>query len=337
MEKPPRRYYDPGWIKLDGLERSQAILRGEIPAPPFELLTGLRPVAYKRGEAVYELPITDWLLDATGIVSSGVVAFAADAPFGGAPISNLPVGAFISTSEISMNYLRPALGSARKIVARAVLVHMGGSFSLSEAHLEDQSGALLAHGTARNLIMRFPVPDELPQVHQQTVEDREFHPPFMRPARGEPLSAEIWRDLSGLEIVRRQVLGELPEAPVSHLFGDWSMFYAVTSTLPAATGGVPLDLKVQFLRPVIADGSDVTARAAVFHRGQRLAVCNAELITTEGKVAAVATGSFLITPDFVWPTDSARFASEELVGEEEPPRLIASQVSLHYLPRGVAR
>jgi uncharacterized protein (TIGR00369 family) len=331
-------------------------MRGEIPAPPFELLTGLHPVAYERGEAVYELPISNWLLDSTGIVSSGVLAFAADAPFGGAPISNLPVGAFISTSEISMNYIRPVLPSAGKIVARATLVHMGRSFALSEARLEDQSGALLAHGTARNLLMHFPVPDELPAPIQEPPEQAEFEPPYLRPVRGETLSAESWRELSGLEIVRRQAGGELPEAPLSNLFGmrkteveegkvtiamptsrwigvvgrrlfggatalacDWAMFYAVTTTMPPAAGSIPLDLKVQYLRPVTADGSDFSVRATVFHRGQRLAICNAELITAEGKVAAVATGSFLIVQDFVWPSDGARLAGEGLEASEEEP------------------
>jgi uncharacterized protein (TIGR00369 family) len=337
LEEPPPRHYDPNWLGVSGLERCQAILAGEIPPPPFELLTGLRPVSFDSGEAVYELPVTGWLFSSTGVISSGVMALVADAPLGGSVISTLEPGAFITTSEMSMNYLVPAPFGTTALVARAGVVHVGQSFTLSDVRVEDQDGQLLAYGTARNLLMRFPVPDVAPNVAPTDGQDREAEPPFRRPVRGEALAPDVWRRMSGLEILRARAAGELPDAPISQLFGlrpteiaegkitiavpasrwigvvarrafggglalfaDAAIAGAVTTTLPAGTTVAPLDLKVQFLRGVIADGSELMVRAEVFHRGQTLAVTNAELLTADGKVAAVASASALIIPDSSW-------------------------------------
>jgi hypothetical protein len=41
----------------------------------------------------------------------------------------------------------------------------------------------------------------------------------------------------------------------------------------------------------------------VVHRGKTLAVANAEVLAPGGKVAALATSTWLIVPDFSWATD----------------------------------
>jgi uncharacterized protein (TIGR00369 family) len=257
---------------------------------------------------------------------------------------------------MSINYVRPALTSARSIVARAHVIHLGHSFALSEVRIEVASGTLLAHGTSRNLVMHFPVPEGIPEAQPVAAEGPWENAPYRRPVQGATLPADVWANRDGLDIVRAQMNGDLPEPPIRELFGirrlevgegtvvaaapatrwlgvvgrrifggavalfaDWTMFQAMLTTLPASTAGVPLDLKVQYLRPLSADGSDITVKATVVHRGQRLGVCNAEVLSAEGKTAAVATSSFLIVPDFVWPTSSSALFADALdVAGEEP-------------------
>jgi uncharacterized protein (TIGR00369 family) len=77
----------------------------------------------------------------------------------------------------------------------------------------------------------------------------------------------------------------------------------VQTTAPAGTAIAPLDIKVQFLRPVRANGREVTVKSTVVHRGKTLAVANAEVLAPGGKVAALATSTWLIVPDFSWATD----------------------------------
>jgi uncharacterized protein (TIGR00369 family) len=54
---------------------------------------------------------------------------------------------------------------------------------------------------------------------------------------------------------------------------------------------------VNFLRPVFADGLDLTATGVVTHRGKTLAVATADVVGAGGKKVATATGSTMIAPD----------------------------------------
>src|SRR5207247_6026305 len=71
---------------------------------------------------------------------------------------------------------------------------------------------------------------------------------------------------------------------------DLALSLAVQPTLPPATVYSPLDLKVDFLRPIVPDGSIVHIDARVLHSGRSLAVASAEAFTAEGKRAVVAMG-----------------------------------------------
>src|SRR5262249_56026246 len=51
---------------------------------------------------------------------------------------------------------------------------------------------------------------------------------------------------------------------------------AVQTIAPAGTAFRALDVKVNFLRPVVADGEDLVATGTVMHRGRRLSVAGAE-------------------------------------------------------------
>ena len=72
---------------------------------------------------------------------------------------------------------------------------------------------------------------------------------------------------------------------------------AVTSTLEAGEAYRPVDVKVNFLRPVFADGLDLNATGVVTHRGKTLAVATADVVGPGGKKVATATGSTMIRSD----------------------------------------
>jgi Thioesterase superfamily len=78
---------------------------------------------------------------------------------------------------------------------------------------------------------------------------------------------------------------------------------SVAFTLPASpwlrnewgTGFTALDVKINFLRAVPADGRDLLATGMVLHRGKRLAVATAEVMHGNDRVA-VLTGTTALTP-----------------------------------------
>jgi hypothetical protein len=147
------------------------------------------------------------------------MAFLADSPLGGAVMTKNPPGTVITTSELAMNYLRPATLFSGLLRARSSVIHLGRSFALSEVYIEDAEGRLLAHGTARNLMISLPVPEEPFQMPTYNDPEPEQPDPYLRPVQGAVLPADVWRKISGLEIQRRQVSGELPTSPLHELFG----------------------------------------------------------------------------------------------------------------------
>jgi uncharacterized protein (TIGR00369 family) len=340
QEPPPPVHTSMEWLKLSGLERLRtAKLDGGFPAAPYSRLTGARPVEYGDGTAVFEMPVSPWLQSSAGVLSGGVMAFLADSPLG--VMTKNPPGTVITTSELAMNYLRPATLAAGMLRARSRVIHLGRSFALSEVYIDDAEGRLLAHGTARNLMVSLPVPEGPFQMPTYDDPAPEQPDPYLRPVQGVVLPADVWRQMSGLEIQRRQISGRLPPSPLQELFGirrlaadegkvtiactstgwlsspvkriyggaiallaDTALTSAAQTTVVAGSAIAPLDLRIQYLRPLMPDGGEITVNATVFHRGKTMGVVNAEVLNPEGKVAATATSTFLAVPDFNWASDT---------------------------------
>ena len=80
------------------------------------------------------------------------------------------------------------------------------------------------------------------------------------------------------------------------MLADFAMLIAVQTTTPAGLAFAGLDLKVNFLRPVSPDGSELTARAEVVHAGRTIAITRATVTNAEGKPVLSATGSSIYLP-----------------------------------------
>ena len=58
-----------------------------------------------------------------------------------------------------------------------------------------------------------------------------------------------------------------------------------------------LDLKIQYVRPVIADGSVLTARGVLTHRGRSVMIAGVEVQNADGRTVLHATGSADMLPE----------------------------------------
>lgn len=194
-------------------------------------------------------------------------------------------------------------------------------------------------------------PAELP-VLDQTTPGESADDPLRRPLEGEVIPQREFESRSGRELLEALIEGELPLSPLYHLTGlrltevgdaevamvlpcsrwlstsagtiqggftamlaEGALAAVVFSTAPAGTATAPLDLKVNYLRPVFSDGEELTARARVLHRGRTLAVAFAELTNAEGKSVALATGSSMYLPGRPASLGGAEY---EPAGEEDP-------------------
>ena len=86
-----------------------------------------------------------------GIVHGGVFASLMDAAAFWAAYTQLDDQRALTTVEIKLNYLAPAVSGV--LLARGRCLKSGRTLSLAEASIEDGQGRLLAHGTSTLMVL----------------------------------------------------------------------------------------------------------------------------------------------------------------------------------------
>ena len=112
---------------------------------PFSSHNNIRVTAtYEDGSGEGELIVTRESLNPHGIVHGGALAALADTVGGAATFAAYRRGCV--TVNYSMNFLRPAWGSNRKIRCRAQAVKLGRTLSVFGMSLTDDEGVEVASG-----------------------------------------------------------------------------------------------------------------------------------------------------------------------------------------------
>ncbi len=327
-------YPDPSLLLRPGIEQLGEMLVGRTPRPPISRLTGMSLVEAGTGTATFELPLTDWLRSPQGAISIGPLVMPTDAAMACSIQTMLPPRTPFTTSELTLRLLAPARPGAR-VRVRGTAIQVRQRIALAEGAVVDDEERLIAHGSTLCLMQpeAAPPPEAIgdggPTIHP---EDTSTPDPWQRPAAGTVLEQSVWERLSGLEVLRAQLAGELPSPPVHHLVGitltsverggatfelptsEWlcapargrvqggavallgesALSAAIQTTLPPGAALAPIDLKVNYLRPLRADGRRATAHGNIVHAGRRLAVANASIVDADGRQVAVATGSAML-------------------------------------------
>jgi uncharacterized protein (TIGR00369 family) len=146
-------------------------------------------------------------------------------------------------------------------------------------------------------------------------------------------SREEVEGLTGLEMLRAIIAGELPAPPIGATMGfrlvevapgravfegaagphllnplggvhggvaltliDSAAGCAVHTELPAGIGYTTVETKVNFTRPIPPDGSPVRCEGRVVTRGRQIATAEARLLSADGKILAHGTSTLIILP-----------------------------------------
>lgn len=322
-------YPDPRVIRLSGIERMDLLNEGKSPRPPTSYWCGIMPSDWSPGQASFFLPPAPWFQMIAGLPSPGIVALPADAALGTAFATTLPAGTLATTSELTINYLRPV--GMRSLDARATLIDATPYQGLMESSVTDDQGRMIAHLTSRYVTLRAPVDlQELVGEIPPAVEPDRTECPYLQPLPDDenPVGDDT---ISGLESILLVARGERPRPPITRLLGcslpvasegrfevgvpasrwftspaatiyggvtalllELASTSAASTTLPVGWSCAPLDTKVQFLRPWFADGSRASLVGEVIHRGRSLVITRAELRNGSNKIVAMATGSTLV-------------------------------------------
>ena len=150
----------------------------------------------------------------------------------------------------------------------------------------------------------------------------------------DPLPPEAYAEMSGLEALQRIVDGTFPGAPIAEIMamrlsevaegravfsgeagkehrnphgtvhGGWAatildsaLGCAVHTTLGAGERYTTVEMKVNYLRPILAGQTGpLTCEGRVINRGRTLALAEARLVCSAGKVYAHATETCMIFP-----------------------------------------
>lgn len=147
------------------------------------------------------------------------------------------------------------------------------------------------------------------------------------------IGAELAKSLSGLAYMQAMIAGKIPPPPITALMNmaaisaapglvtfsclpDESQYNpigtvhgglvctlldsvcgcAVQTTLPAGQGYTSLEIKVNYLRPVLATTGELTAVGRVTKPGSRAAFAEGEVRDSAGKLIATASSVCLVFP-----------------------------------------
>lgn len=138
---------------LSGRQVLQAMIDGELPAPPIAKTLGFLLVEVGDGVAAFEGD-TDWrLLNPMGAVHGGWALTIIDSVTGCAAYSVLPSGVGYATIETKGNFTHPILADTGRVRAEGRVVSRGRRVVTAEAKVTDAHGRVLAHGTSTLLVL----------------------------------------------------------------------------------------------------------------------------------------------------------------------------------------
>jgi uncharacterized protein (TIGR00369 family) len=140
--------------EFDGLAFLQAILDGTLPGAPVARTLDFAPVSVRPGEVVFEFTPAQFHYNPVGSVHGGVLATLCDSACACAVQSMLPAGAFYTSLDLSVKFLRPVTSATGRMTCGGTVTHLGSRSALAQAQLTDSRGKLFAHATSSCMIFR---------------------------------------------------------------------------------------------------------------------------------------------------------------------------------------
>ncbi len=138
---------------LSGREVLQAMMRGELPAPPMAKTLDFSLVEVGDGTAVFEGEPGEAFLNPMGAVHGGWALTLVDSATGCAGMTLLPPGERYTTIETKVNFSRPIRPDTGRVRAEGRVVARGRRILSAEARVTDAKGRLLAHGTSTLMVL----------------------------------------------------------------------------------------------------------------------------------------------------------------------------------------
>ena len=132
------------------------VLEGRADPPPAAVLLGWELIAVDPDAGTIEVAFTatEQFLNPVGVVQGGFLSAMLDDTLGPALVATLGPGEFAPTSDLHVQFLRPARPG--RLVGRGRIVRRGRDVGFMAGELVDESGAIVAVATATAQIRLMP-------------------------------------------------------------------------------------------------------------------------------------------------------------------------------------
>ena len=136
-----------------GAQIFEAMLAGEIPAPPITRTLNFTLVEARPGHAVFQgKPLYDHY-NPLGTVHGGWIATLLDSAVACAVHSQLPAGKTYTTLELKVNFVKALTDRVPLVRAIGEVIHCGGKVGTSHGRLVGPDGTLFAHATTTCIVL----------------------------------------------------------------------------------------------------------------------------------------------------------------------------------------
>ena len=124
------------------------LMEGRAAPPPAAALLGWEPVAIDPEAGTIEVAFTatEQFLNLVGVIQGGLLAAMLDATLSPAVIATLGPGQYAPTTDLHVQFLRPARPG--RLTGRGRVVRRGKDIAFMAGELLDESGQLVAAATA---------------------------------------------------------------------------------------------------------------------------------------------------------------------------------------------
>jgi uncharacterized protein (TIGR00369 family) len=124
------------------------LMAGRAAPPPAPALLGWEPVSVDPEAGTIEVTFTatEQFLNSIGVVQGGLLAAMLDATLGPALLATLGPGQFAPTTDLHVQFLRPARPG--RITGRGRVVRRGKDIAFTAGELLDEAGQIVAIATA---------------------------------------------------------------------------------------------------------------------------------------------------------------------------------------------
>jgi uncharacterized protein (TIGR00369 family) len=139
-----------------GLQLMQAMLAGDLPAPPITRSMDFLLLEAEDGRAVFQGTPGPAFLNPMGGIHGGWYATLLDSAMGCAVHTRMPAGRGYTTAELSVNIVRAIGPKVLRVRAEGKVLHAGRQLATAEGRLYGPDGTLYAHATTTCLVFDAP-------------------------------------------------------------------------------------------------------------------------------------------------------------------------------------